>query len=179
MKAARTRALNKKHAGTAKHTSTSKHTPSATRKAATAHKQKAQRTAAQVKTAHLRAWTPDGAVALCTARAFAESLRIATGRAVADAAVLDVYWATAERADTGASILATADAILAEGLGGYFPLSVVPVDLDDPAAVILGLDMPEGRHTVAVGDGGTVWSWGAPYSLTYNAVVEEAWAVNW
>lgn len=215
MKAARTRALNRKHAGTGKHHATAKHTGSATRRSATAHKQKAMRTAAAVKAAHLRAWAPGSDLALCTAAAFGETLRIATGRAVSHAELSGVYWLTAAHADAGASILATADVILASGLSGSFPLSVDPAPeawrqilgqrceacgspdcscpcsaCDDSAArfdapgaivhgLILGLDMPEGRHTVAVDPSGYVWSWGELYELTSEAVVEEAWAVTW
>lgn len=131
MKSARTRALHRKHAGTGKHTS-AKHTPTAHKKAATAHRQAARRVALSAKHAHARAFSPDADVACCTARAFAESLRLALGVAVSDSAVLDLYWATADGADAGASILATAGAVSAGGLGGCFPALLAPVHVADP-----------------------------------------------
>jgi hypothetical protein len=62
------------------------------------------------------------------------------------------------------------------------------VACDDPVvlgihltSVILGLDLPEGAHAVCVGPDGAWWSWGEPYDpATWpDAVVEEAWAVQW
>jgi hypothetical protein len=52
-----------------------------------------------------RKWSPDGDVALCSARAVAESLRIALGRPVSDRDVLGLYWSVASDADAGISIL--------------------------------------------------------------------------
>ena len=156
-----------------------------------------------------RKWTPDGDVALCSARAFAESLRLSGRGAVSDSELLDVYWATAPDADTGASILATAAAIFSRGLGGHYPLGMEagsalplsyrhaksgpglePGDLFPPRALrtavpqslILGLDLPGGEsHAVTVGPDGTWWSWGEPFDPADwpGAVVEEAWAVTW
>lgn len=83
-----------------------------------AHHHHAQKVAKA--TSKKRGWSPDEDVALCSARAFAESLRLAGRGAVSDSAVLDVYWATAGSADSGASIVATAEAILAGGLGGHY-----------------------------------------------------------
>lgn len=197
MKAARTRALNKKHAGTAKHASTAKHTGTATRKSATAAKQKATRTAKQVAAAKARAWTPDGDVALCSARAVAEALRIATGRAVTDADVLSWYWATAAHADEGQTIL---DALSAAQLQGWQIAADGPVQHPQvepnfdgwlrmargdlaadvagavPHAVILGVDWPE-PHAVVELDG-VWWSWGEPYE-PWTDQISEAWAVTW
>jgi hypothetical protein len=155
----------------------------------TAHQQQKAHHAAAVKArrakrAKRRGWSPDEDVALCTARAFAESLRLATGRPVADADVLDVYWATASDADAGASIVATAEAILAGGLGGYFPARVDHVYIDSPdlaaGPLLLGLALPE-PHTVTVGPDGGWWSWGEPFDPAEwpGLVVEEAWAVTW
>lgn len=176
LKAARTRALHKKHAGTAKHAATAKHTPTAHKKSGTAHAQKARRTASQVKAAHIRALT--GGVSCCSAEALAASLRL-LGVAVGDADVLSLYLRTAESPDAGASISGTLEAVYRWGLAGVRPLSFGPVALDDPAAVLLGLDLPEGPHAVALDSGGAVWSWGGLHELTPEAVVEEAWAVTW
>lgn len=176
LKAARTRALNKKHAGTAKHAATAKHTPTAVKKAGTAHAQKARRTAAQVKAAHVSAWSPGG-VSCCSAEALAASLRV-LGQPVSNADVLALYQRTADSPDAGASIVATLDAAYRWGLAGVRPVSFTPVAVDDPLAVLLGLDLPEGPHAVAAGDDG-VWSWGGLYELTTDAVIEEAWAVTW
>lgn len=126
--------------------------------------------------AKARQWSPDEDVALCSARAVAESLRLATGRAVSDSAVLDVYWATAADADAGASVLATLEA--AFKVLGRRP-AFVAADCRTP--LILGLGgMPE-PHAVAVGPDGTWWSWGEPFDPCDWAglVVEEAWAVQW
>lgn len=68
-----------------------------------------------------RQFTPDGDVALCSARAVAESLRLALGVAVADEDVLELYWRTADDADAGASILATLEAAAEFGLTGVRP----------------------------------------------------------
>jgi hypothetical protein len=253
VKAARTRALNRKHAGTAKHSSTGKHTPSAT-KAGKAHKQVARRTAAQVKAAHLRGFT--AGVSCCAAEAVAASLRLA-GRPVSPADVLALYRCTADSPDAGASIVATLEAALAFGLAGVRPVEFDPVDgildgllghldvnlgragvvevphLDEPqhirepvhgasvilgldlpeaalafgvagvrpvgfeevmpsdpgpmdsglrvtgSSLILGLDLPEAPHAVTLDPSGAVWSWGALYDLTDEAVVDEVWAVLW
>ena len=191
MKAARTRALNRKHAGTAKHSSTAKHTGSASRKGATAHKQVAKRAAATVKAAHLRAWSPGGA-SCCSAEALAASLR-ALGRPVAAQDVIALYERTADSPDAGASIVATLDAAWRFGLGGVRPVSYEPFEglivgdvapagalhAGQPRGLLLGLDMPEGRHTVALDPSGDVWSWGGLHELTGEAVIEEAWAVTW
>jgi len=179
LKAARTRALNKKHAGTAKHASTAKHTPTATKKAATAHGQKARRTAAQVKAAHITALSPG--VACCSAEALAASLRL-SGVAVSDRDVLALYKRTADSPDAGASIWATLEAAWRHGLAGVRPLDFRPVDLagvTSGSGLILGLELPEGPHAVAGGDDGGVWSWGRLWDMTDEAVVEEAWQVTW
>jgi len=77
----------------------------------------ARKTAARKKPVK-RKWTPDGDVALCSARAVAESLRIALGRPVSDEDVLTLYWHTADSPDAGASILATLEAASEFGLAG-------------------------------------------------------------
>jgi hypothetical protein len=121
VKSAATRALNKKHAGTAKHKATPKHKPTAHKKAATAHKQTARRTALTAKAAHARALSV-GDVSCCTADALAASLRL-TGWTVTAADVLALYRLTADCADQGASIVATLDAAYVFGLAGVRPVS--------------------------------------------------------
>jgi hypothetical protein len=182
VKSAATRALNKKHAGTAKHLSKAKHKPTAHKKAAAAHKQAARRTALTAKAAHARALSI-GDVSCCTATALARSLRL-SGWPVDDADVLALYKLTADSPDAGASILATLDAAYVFGLAGVRPVSfqlAVPGELEDSrfANLLLGLELPEGPHTVLACTSGDVWSWGDVYSLGDEAVIEEAWEVTW
>jgi hypothetical protein len=176
VKAARTRALRRRSAGAAKTARTAR----AAKKAApakAARKAPARRTAAQVRLAHLRAVSL-GDVQCCSADALAWSLRLA-GWPCSGADVLALYKLTADSPGAAASIVATLEAAYAAGLAGVRPASFGPASLDDPAAVILGLDMPEAPHAVALDPSGAVWSWGALYDLTGEAVVEEAWAVCW
>ena len=178
MKAAKTRALHRhKGAAPVHHAAKAHHPAHKAKQAPKAKKAPVKRTAAQVKAAHNRAWSAGG-VSCCSAEAVAASLRLA-GAAVSDADVLALYWRTADSADAGASILATLEAASAWGLAGVRPVRFGPVDLDDPAAVILGLDMPEAPHAVALDPSGAVWSWGGLYDVTAEAVIEEAWAVEW
>lgn len=178
MKSAATRALNKKHAGTAKHKPTPKHKPTAHKKAATAHKQTARRTALTAKAAHARALSI-GDVSCCTADALAASLRL-SGWTVTAADVLALYRLTADSPDAGASIVATLDAAYVFGLAGVRPVSFAEVrDLDTPGPLLLGVDLP-GRHTVLAHEG-RWWSWSEPFPLAAfpDAVIEEAWEVTW
>lgn len=212
MKAAKTRALHKKHPVHAHHGGAVAKKPAAKAKkapkATAAKKAPVRRTAAQVKAAHNRAWSPGG-VSCCAAEALAASLRLA-GYSVAGGDVLALYRLTADSPDEGASILVTLEAAAEHGLAvagpgtqaTYAGLAIPdhrslilgadapgprtvrlvrfePVDLDDPAAVILGLDLPEAPHAVALDPSGAVWSWGALYDLTGEAVIAEAWAVEW
>jgi hypothetical protein len=119
-----------------------------------------------------------GAVACCTAEALAASLRL-TGRPVTGADVLALYRRTADSPDAGASIVATLDAALAYGLAGVHPVAFAAVDAGDPAAVILGLDLPA-PHAVC-DDGTGWWSWGQRWAAADfpDAVISEAWAVTW
>lgn len=67
-------------------------------------------------------------------------------------------------------------ATIQDTLAGLTAPSLTPVDLDDPDARLLGLDLP-GLHTVAVRDG-LWWSWGewwCPCEFP-EAIIEEAWA---
>lgn len=180
MKAAKTRALNRKHAGTTKHASTAKHTPTAHKKAAAAAKQTARRTALTAKAAKARALSL-GEVSCCSADALAASLRLA-GWPCGPADVLALYKLTADSPGAGASVVATLEAAYAHGLCGVRP-EFEPVNLAEfPGefpGLILGLDMPEGPHTVTLDPSGAVWSWGGLYDLTGEAVIEECWAVTW
>jgi hypothetical protein len=48
-----------------------------------------------------------------------------------------------------------------------------------PGALLYGLDLPEAPHAVTLDPSGAVWSWGALYEMTAEAVIEEAWSVTW
>ena len=176
MKAAKTRATHKKHAGTSKHASKAKHTPTAHKKAATAHKQTAHRTATQVKAAKARALSPGDAVACCSAEALAASLRLAGG-AVSDDDVLELHWLAGGDEDTGVSILAALEAAAAFGLAGYRPRWFGPAK--GARYSIFGLELP-GPHAV-LAEPRRWWSWGKRYDPSDfpDARVEEAWAVTW
>ena len=203
MKAAKTRAYNKKHAGTAKHASSgggSKHKPTAHKKAATAHKQTAHRVKLSAAAAHARSLSLGEGVACCSAEAIAASLRLAGAR-VSDDDVLELHWRAGGDEDTGVTILAALEAAMEWGLAGYRPtFSGGRPTLSDadaltcsngkaftyyrrsvrpPATLLLGLELP-GPHAV-LADAGRWWSWGKPYDpLTWpDARIEEAWAVTW
>jgi hypothetical protein len=120
----------------------------------------------------------DEGVACCSAEALAASLR-RSGWPVSDLDVLALYLHTTGDLDRGAHILATMEAAGEFGLAGVRPVSFGPVDLDDPAALILGLTLP-GPHAVL--DTGSEWiSWGQawPVSAFPDVVLEEAWLVDW
>lgn len=198
MKAARTRALHRKHAGTGKHHSSAKHTPTAHRRGAAGHAQVSRRVHLTAKAARARALSA-GDVSCCVVDALAWSLRLAGG-SVSDSDVLALYWHTADSPEEGATIWATLEAAYAHGLAGVRPVSFGPADLgevmsSDPvqcrcadclpgrhetrAGLILGLDLPEGPHAVTLGPDGGAWSWGQLWDLGGEAVIEEAWAVTW
>ncbi len=63
-----------------------------------------------------RGWSPDEELPCCSARAVAESLRLALGVRLSDEDVLGLYWLTASDPDAGASIEATLTAAQAWGL---------------------------------------------------------------
>ena len=153
-----TKGVTHKHAGSHKHkTHAKKHHPS-----------KAKRTLALGE-----------AVGCCAAEALAASLRLA-GHPVSDRDVLALYKLTADDPDAGASIWDTLLAAAEHGLAGVRPVSFGPVDLDDPAAAVLGVELP-GPHTVTLDADGAWWSWGEPYDPAAfpDAVIEEAWEVRW
>jgi len=138
------------------------------------------------KPARARRLTPDEGVALCSARAVAESLRLALGIRASDDDVLDLYFRTADDPDEGASILATLHAAATFGLAGAVPeyrRGSRPAGSAPPGtsvALILGLELPEGPHAVLATEDGW-WSWGELHDpgAFPGAVVEEAWPVRW
>jgi hypothetical protein len=140
----------------------------------------AQTRAKHAKAAKLarRGLSPAQAAACCPAEALAASLRL-SGWPVSDLDVLALHKHTAAVTDAGAFIPAVLDAACEYGLAGVRLASFAAVDLDDPAAVILGVALPA-PHTVCAG-GGSWWSWGERWSpdMWPDAVIEEAWAVNW
>ena len=144
-----------------------------------------------------RKWSPDSDVALCSARAVAEALRIASGLILSDDDVLGLYWSVASDGDAGISIL---DALTAacqvfplaprwradhygpvEGLSRTDLLEPSFVPAPGDLAMILGLDLPYGQPHAVVAHDGAWWSWGQPYSPSDfpGAVIDEAWAVQW
>ena len=156
--------------------------------------------AARKESVKVRKWSPDGDVALCSARAVAESLRLASGRPVSDCAVLDLYWSAAGDTDAGLSILDALEASrqvfgqrceAASAPYGPFPCAagyahqahgLAPEHVVHP--LILGLDLPYGEPHAVVAHDGVWWSWGEPYApfdpdWFPGAVIDEAWAVTW
>lgn len=142
-----------------------------------------------------RKWTPDGDVALCSARAVAEALRLAMGPVLSDADVLALYWSTAGDTDEGQSVLDALSAAHSHypiGFGEVMPRELLPSGRSgrsggsrlrvNGAGLVLGLDLPGAQpHSVAVGPDGTWWSWGEPFSPGDwpGLAVEECWAVTW
>ena len=185
MKSAKTRALNKKHAGTTKHTTAAKHKPTAAKSTAKAHKQKASSVAKGSAAAKARSLSLGEGVACCSAEALAASLRLA-GAPVSDDDVLELHWRAGGDEDEGVSILAALEAAAEFGLAGYRPAQIkVPgpeLTFGVPGCkfpCILGLELP-GPHAV-LAEPGRWWSWGKRYdpSVWPDAVIEEAWAVTW
>jgi hypothetical protein len=150
-----------------------------------------------------RQLSPGAGVACCSAEALAATLRLQGLRVTPDD-VLDLYFNTARDPDEGASIEATLRAASESGLAGVRPhwFGVVPwcaPAVPWPAlptlclgsltaypgggdgALILGLHLPGGPHSLAVDPSGTLWSWGELYGPDELAPgpVEEAWAVVW
>jgi hypothetical protein len=156
---------------------------------------------AKVKVSHKpvvkrRKWSPDEGVALCSARAVAESLRIALGPVVSDSAVLTLHAYAGGTENTGTSILAALEAAQSSSwFGGITSVvsakNFLSTSSQDAhvsgslmaSSVILGLDLPWGEPHAVTYDprDGTWWSWGQPYSPADfpGAVIEEAWAVSW
>jgi hypothetical protein len=150
-----------------------------------------------------RAWSPDGDVACCSARAVAEALRLATGRVLSDADVVSLYWSTASDPDAGQTLTEAFSAaeMVVPGFPDWLPAGeriitnsaegLSPADVLEPSflrapgdlcPLILGLELPDGEpHAVTVDIDGTWWSWGQPYKPADfpGAVIEEAWAVTW
>jgi hypothetical protein len=155
-------------------------------------KVKAARHKAAMKAAHTRAKNVARAkahprrglalgegVACCSAEALAASLR-RSGWPVTDADVLALYRLTAGGPDDGAPILATLEAAAEYGLAG---VRLASYDLSETyvsaRSLILGVDLP-GAHAVL--DTGSEWvTWGEAWPVTAfpDAVIEEAWAIEW
>jgi hypothetical protein len=117
-----------------------------------------------------RKWSPGWDVACCSAEAVGLLLGFS------DAEVLELYWATADDPDEGASIEDTLGAAW-PGLGSLHPASrrmgAVP---GHAAGLILGIQLAE-PHAVAVTPDGTWWSWGQPWQPPPGLIIDEAWAV--
>ena len=170
----------------------------AARRAAHAGKAaKAKRSAAAKKAAATRAkhrkWTPDGDVALCSARAVAEAIRIASGTILSGEDVLGLYWSVASDGDSGISILDALTAAQPWGLAcserferpwalraspctwanDYGEEMELSPTRENPlwplrvqarqVPIILGLDLPGGQPHAVVAHDGAWWSWGQPY----------------
>ncbi len=122
-------------------------------------------------------WSPNTDVACCAVEALAASLRL-TGRPVADADILELYWRITGDPDAGATIETAARAAAEYGLGGIRLLGARPAArLGD--GVVLGVDLRE-RHAVTLDRRG-VWSWGRwrPVSAAVLASADEAWELQW
>lgn len=188
MKAAKP--ATQKHAGSAKHhvshkhhRATGKHKPTAKQLAARKLFQHAGAHASHLKALAKKAkskpvtWSPHTQVACCGAEAVAMSLRLA-GHPVTERDMLDLYWLTAQDADTGAGLWDTVEAAGLYGLAGVRPLDIRRATHAD-TGVILELELTE-RHAVTV-DGDGVWSWGlwrpAPPRLL--AAADQAWVITW
>lgn len=128
MKSAHAHGHTAKHSSS-KHGSTSKHHPKHPARRATAHKSTVHAVAKKAAAAKPRGWSPDAEVALCSARAVAEAIRLCLGSVLSDADVLSLYWATAATADAGQSVsdaLSAARWLYAERYPGEH-LDCVPV----------------------------------------------------
>jgi hypothetical protein len=149
-----------------------------------------------------RAWSPDGDVALCSARAVAEAGRLASGPVLSDADVISLHWAAGGSRNGGVAVSDVLGAVygLAAFAGTFgrtlgapeLPAYEVEIALHQGVPdllrqgchpLILGLDLPWGKPHAVTYDprDGTWWSWGQPYDRQYfdGAVIEEAWAVTW
>jgi hypothetical protein len=131
-----------------------------------------------------RKWSPDEDVALCSARAVAEALRLCRGLVLTDADILSLYWSTARDPDEGQTVLEALSAAREMGLARTFTAAHSGAYLIPFAGppTILGLDLPGGEPHAVTYDprDGTWWSWGQPYKPAdfADAVIEEAWAVS-
>ena len=163
-----------KHAGTSKQGQTFKHNPRAFKRGPVQQGRRQNTVAGHAQHAKPRGLTP-GDVACCTAEALAASLRL-SGRPVSAGDVLGLYWHTAATPDAGASILAALKAAAEHGLAGVRP-AWFGQETAVSCPVILGLQLPEGPHTVCAEPRGW-WSWGDLRDFP-DAVIEEAWGVAW
>lgn len=167
-----------------KHAGTSKHQP-----------------AKAGKHTQTRSWSLDSDMPVCSARAVAQALRIASGPVLSDSDVLTLHRYAGGAENRSVTILAALSAFygLAAGAGAFrFALTapeiagtgdevqvalhqVVPelLGFGSGHALILGLDLPGGEpHAVTVDLAGVWWSWGEPWQPPADAVIEEAWTVT-
>jgi hypothetical protein len=117
----------------------------------------------------------------CSAEALGASLRLA-GWPVGDGDVLALHLAAGGSRDTGVSILAALQTAARVGLAGTYPRGfdlIAPEGALNGQRLILGTELP-GPHALTV-DGPGVWSWGEwhPWENFGDAVIEEAWLIEW
>ena len=121
-------------------------------------------------------------VACCSAEALAASLRL-TGWPVTDGDVLALYRRTAADLDAGASILATLEAAAEYGLAGIRPVSFGLAGLEEVPdgwrRLILGLSLPAPHAVLDTGSEWITWGQAWPAWAFPDAVLEEAWTVEW
>jgi hypothetical protein len=103
-----------------------------------------------------RKWSPDESVPLCSARAVAEAVRLASGPVLSDAEVLSLHWAAGGDRDGGATLSDVLSA--AQALVGLDPAWVLPVPATAPVA---GRVVPP-NFEGAVGVDGTMPVIGSP-----------------
>lgn len=158
-------------------TTTAKATTKPTTAKAAAKPATAKSAAKKAKAATVKKWSPDEQVALCSARAFAQSLRLALSVAVSDDVVTGTYFRTRSDPDAGQTIPETCGAIAETGWAGWYP-RLQPASALTCACVpvILGITDPEPHAVVSLD--GVWWSWGQPYE-PWTDDVDEAWTVTW
>jgi hypothetical protein len=87
-----------------------------------------------------RKWSPDSDVALCSARAVAEALRLAVGVRLADEDVLGLHWAAGGDREHGVTVLDALSAVSEYGLPGW-RLHPAPLALSQDGAPLLGCQL--------------------------------------
>jgi hypothetical protein len=114
-----------------------------------------------------RAWSPDDVMPVCSARAVAEAMRIASGPVLSDQDVLTLHRCAGGSERRPVPIVAALEAILA--LTGW----QLPADI-----AILGVRLPGGQpHAITVDPAGGWHSWGQPFDPAAwpGLLAEEAW----
>jgi hypothetical protein len=87
-----------------------------------------------------RAWSPDGDLPVCSARAVAEALRLAVGVRLADEDVLGLHWAAGGDREHGVTVLDALSAVSEYGLPGW-RLHPAPLALSQDGAPLLGCQL--------------------------------------